>query len=82
MIETALEFGHQIVRAEVQGKGRKTTFIENQKRWEREEGRNGIEFGKQYAGLEWVSQVVLVIKNPPTSAGDIKDMGLIPVLPW
>ena len=55
--------GHQIVRAEIQGKGRKTTFIGNQKRWEWEEGWNGIEFGKQYAGLEWVSQGVLVIKT-------------------
>ena len=26
------------------------------------------------------SQVVLVVKNPPANAGDIRDMGLIPVL--
>ena len=26
------------------------------------------------------SQVVLVIKNPPTSAGDIRNLGLIPGL--
>ena len=25
-----------------------------------------------------VSEVVLVVKNPPANAGDIKDMGLIP----
>ena len=25
----------------------------------------------------WVSQVAVVIKNPPASAGDIRDMGLI-----
>ena len=25
-----------------------------------------------------VSQVALVVKNPPVSAGDIRDMGLIP----
>ena len=28
--------------------------------------------------LGWVSQVALVIKNPLASAGDIRDMGLIP----
>ena len=28
----------------------------------------------------WASQVVLVAKNPPASAGNIRDMGLIPVL--
>ena len=28
----------------------------------------------------WVSQVVLVVENPPASAGDIKDSGLIPGL--
>ena len=27
--------------------------------------------------LSWASQVVLVIKNPPTNAGDRRDMGLI-----
>ena len=26
----------------------------------------------------WVSQVVLVVKNLPANAGDIRDMGLIP----
>ena len=25
----------------------------------------------------WASQVVLVVKNPPANAGDIKDAGLI-----
>ena len=30
--------------------------------------------------LSWVSQVTLVVKNPPANAGDIKDMGLIPGL--
>ena len=28
----------------------------------------------------WASQVVLVVKNPPASAGDVRDMGLIPGL--
>ena len=28
----------------------------------------------------WASQVVLVVKNPPASTGDIKDAGLIPGL--
>ena len=28
--------------------------------------------------LYWASQVVLVIKNLPTNAGDIRDSGLIP----
>ena len=28
----------------------------------------------------WVSQVALVVKNPPTNAGDVKDEGLIPGL--
>ena len=26
----------------------------------------------------WASQVVLVVKNLPANAGDVKDMGLIP----
>ena len=34
-----------------------------------------------------VSQVVLVVKNPPANAGDIRDVGLIPEsgvrkIPW
>ena len=28
----------------------------------------------------WVSQVVLVVKNPPANAGDIRDADLIPGL--
>ena len=28
----------------------------------------------------WASQVALVVKNPPTSAGDMRDVGLIPGL--
>ena len=30
--------------------------------------------------LVWASQVVLVVKNPPAIAGDIRDSGLIPGL--
>ena len=26
----------------------------------------------------WISQVVLVVKNPPANAGDVRDSGLIP----
>ena len=26
----------------------------------------------------WASQVALIVKNPPASAGDMRDMGLIP----
>ena len=26
----------------------------------------------------WASQVVLVVKNPPACAGDLRDLGLIP----
>ena len=26
----------------------------------------------------WASQVVLVVKNPPANAGDVRDSGLIP----
>ena len=29
-------------------------------------------------GLLWASQVVLVVKNLPANAGDIRDSGLIP----
>ena len=29
---------------------------------------------------EWASRVVLVVKNPPANAGDLRDMGLIPGL--
>ena len=33
----------------------------------------------QYSQLgTWASEVVLVVKNPPTSAGDIRGVGLIP----
>ena len=28
--------------------------------------------------IEWASQVALVVKNPPTNAGDVRDTGLIP----
>ena len=28
--------------------------------------------------LFWASQVVLVVKNPPANAGDLRDIGLIP----
>ena len=28
----------------------------------------------------WASQVALVVKNPPTYAGDIRDVGLVPGL--
>ena len=31
-------------------------------------------------GLCWASQVVLVVKNPPANAGDIRDMGSFPGL--
>ena len=27
--------------------------------------------------FQWAFQVVLVVKNPPTNAGDLRDMGLI-----
>ena len=30
--------------------------------------------------FDGVSQVVLVVKNPPSNAGDVRDMGLIPGL--
>ena len=30
--------------------------------------------------LIWASQVMLVVKNPPANAGDIRDLGLIPGL--
>ena len=32
----------------------------------------------QVEGTVWVSQVVLVVKNPPANAGDIKGAGSIP----
>ena len=32
-----------------------------------------------FIGCMWASQVVLVVKNLPASAGDIKDLGSIPV---
>ena len=28
--------------------------------------------------MRWAFQVVLVVKNPPANAGDIRDMGSIP----
>ena len=29
----------------------------------------------RYKNGKWVSQVVLVVKNPPANAGDIRDLG-------
>ena len=34
---------------------------------------------------QWVSQVVLMVKNPPANAGDVRDIGSIPgcgKIPW
>ena len=31
-----------------------------------------------YSSELWTSQVVLVVKNPPANAGDIRDVGWIP----
>ena len=33
-----------------------------------------------YIYIDWVSQVVLVVKNPPANTGDIRDTGSIPGL--
>ena len=33
---------------------------------------------KQSCQSRWASQVALVVKNPPTNAGDVRDMGSIP----
>ena len=30
--------------------------------------------------LKWASHAAIVVKNPPTKAGDIRDVGLIPRL--
>ena len=35
-------------------------------------------FGKAWQECNPDSQVVLVVKNPPASAGDIRDVGLVP----
>ena len=37
-------------------------------------------FNLAVLGLSWASQVALVVQNPPASAGDIRDAGLIPGL--
>ena len=31
-----------------------------------------------FEGMDGASQVALVVKNPPTNAGDIRNMSLIP----
>ena len=34
---------------------------------------------------QWVSQVALMVKNPPANAGDVRDIGSIPgcgKIPW
>ena len=38
-----------------------------------------IKINKDSSGF-WASQAALVVKNPPASAGDIRDVGLIPGL--
>ena len=35
---------------------------------------------KEACGLSWASQVVLVVKSPPATGGDMRDVGLIPGL--
>ena len=37
-------------------------------------------YGARLSSSCQASQVVLVVKNPPANAGDIRDMGLIPGL--
>ena len=36
------------------------------------------QFTVRRLGVFWASQVALVVKNPPASAGDIRDVGLVP----
>ena len=31
-----------------------------------------------HVGYLWISQVALVVKNPPANVGDVRDEGLIP----
>ena len=35
---------------------------------------------KKKSKVKWASQVVLVVKNPSASAGDMRDLGLVPEL--
>ena len=43
--------------------------------------RSGTVNGTFLFGVtKWASWVVLVVKNPPANAGDLRDMGLIPGL--
>ena len=43
--------------------------------------RSGTVKGTFLFGVtQWASRVVLVVKNPPANAGDLRDMGLIPGL--
>ena len=50
------------------------------RRWKR--GASGLKSGQwmKLSDLLRASQVVLVVKNPPTNAGNIGDAGSIPVL--
>ena len=38
-------------------------------------GQQGLSSG---TATLWMSQVMLVVKNPPANAGDVRDVGLIP----
>ena len=38
-----------------------------------------IFYGSKYGFMSRSSQVVLVVKNPPANAGDVRDVGSIPV---
>ena len=45
--------------------------------------KKGVPFNLRHGGQlgnkrEVASQVVLVVKNPPANAGDVRDVGLIP----
>ena len=59
---------------------------EEEKEGKGEEGKRKREKrerrGRNYRGPRkptlWAYHMVLVVKNPPASAGDIRDMGLIP----
>ena len=37
---------------------------------------------KSCISSEWASQVSLVVKNPPASAEDVRDVGSIKKIPW
>ena len=67
-------------RAAVHGVAKNWTRLSDRAATTKMESRGQEPFGIGYFAQHGVSEVVLVIKNPPAKAGDVRDAGLYPGL--